>query len=254
MKTITTALQLLKLIAEKPLSVKEAADALSLHMSSASRILSTMQKEGFVDLNSDRKYEIGYFVSTLAGTVTEQTKLKDIAHPFLQTLNIEVDETIHLAILDGNMIKYIDKIDSSKSIRMHSTIGAYNPVYCTGVGKAILAFQEQKVIDRIVSSFAIEQFTENTVKNKVDFIEELIRTRQTGIAHDYGEHDIQINCIAAPIFSGKERVIAGISISAPEFFTNKEIMDTFKPLLLNTSKQISQQFGYTGQIPPACRR
>ena len=250
MKTIHKALLLLKAIAEKPLSVTEASVLLNIHISTVSRLLSTMREEGFVELTAHRKYEIGQAVFLLTKTVSANEKIKNIAHPFLYNLNKKIDETVHLSVLDANKVVYIDKIDSSKLIRLHSTIGAYNPIYCTGVGKALLAYQPPERIKRIISRIKFEQFTANTITSSEQLLQELKKIKDTGVSYDFEEHTEAVNCIAIPIFGNTNHVVASISIAAPQFSTSKENLLRYKEDLLQVANTISKNLGYTGTIPP----
>ena len=232
------------------MSVTEAANILDIHKSSASRMLSTMQKQGFVAINSNRKYEIGQMIFVMANTSTERMNIKKTAEPFLKKLNQETDETIHLSVLDGVNITYIDKLDSSKLIRMHSTVGASNPAYCTGVGKVLLAYLNTNEMNKAVNSIQYDKFTEATITDSRKMKKELQEIRKRGLAFDFGEHDEHINCIAAPVFNHEDKAIASVSISAPALYTSKEALLEYKTLLLQTVKAISEKFGYMGSIPP----
>jgi DNA-binding IclR family transcriptional regulator len=247
METIDKALQLLKHLAEKPLSVTEAAELLDIHKSSASRMLATLQKQGFVMLNSQRRFEIGLAVFQLAEATTEWQNLKRTAEPYLQRLNRELDETIHLSVLEGVEVIYIDKIDSSRRIRMHSTVGAANPAYCTGVGKVLLAFQSPQEQRRLLGAIRFEPYTAATITDTSRLEQELREIRQSGIAFDFGEHDELIHCIAAPIFNHTRKVIASVSISAPQFVTPAEKLRSYQEILLQTVREISGRMGYPGR-------
>ncbi len=250
METIDKALQLLKKLAETPLSVTEAAELLDMHKSSASRMLATLQKQGFVMLNSNRRYEIGLTVFQLAEATTEWQNLRRTAEPYLQSLNQTLDETIHLSVLEGVDVIYIDKIDSSRRIRMHSTIGAANPAYCTGVGKVLLAYQSPQEQHRLISQIRFEPFTAATIADAGRLDQELRTIRRTGIAFDFGEHDELIHCVAAPVFNHTRKIIASVSISAPQFVTPADKLRSYQDILLQTVRTISGRLGYSGRIPP----
>ncbi|NLD45975.1 MAG: IclR family transcriptional regulator [Clostridiaceae bacterium] len=250
METITKALRLLKTLAEQPMNVTEAAQYLSVHKSSASRLLAAMQEEGFVRLNEQRKYEIGHIVYVLASASTELLNIRNAAHPFMQKLNFETDEAVHLSILSRTNMIYIDKLDARKMVRMYSRVGYSYPAYCTAMGKVLLAYQKSSYVDKLMSNYKFEKFTERTIGSFDELKKELKKIREAGYALDLGENFEEINCIAAPIFNHTGSIVASLSISAPVFYTNYEKLISYKDLLIDTTLQISQKLGYEGNIPP----
>lgn len=250
METVIRALKVLKSLANKPLSVQEVADVMEVHKSTASRLLSSLKKEKFVHLNSNGKYQLGYAIFELSHAWSSNQDVISISAPYLKMLNKETNETIHLAILDEWQIVYINKIDSSKAIKMNSTIGKRAPAYCTGIGKAILAFNSKDQKKTTIKKTEFIRYTDNTITDENKLNSNLDKVVEDGIAWDLGEHEEEIICIAAPIFDRSNEVIAGISISATKVYTSEEVMRSYKGLLLSTCKDISKLLGYTGHWPP----
>lgn len=241
MQTVERAIKLLKKISTEPLSVQEAADKLGVHQSTASRLISTLQKEYLIRINSN-KYELGYAIYELAHSMRERLDILDVARPYLEELSNISNETIHLAVLDGYDVVYVDKIDSKRSIRMYSRIGRRSPLYCTGVGKALLAFMPAKDID--LKKIQLRPYTKNTITSLDKLNIELENIRSSYIAWDRGEHEEDIYCIAAPIFDFDNNVIASVSISAMIKYIKTEELAAHSKYLIKAVKGISQKMGH----------
>jgi IclR family KDG regulon transcriptional repressor len=246
MKTISRALKLLKIIAGQPLRVQEVADEMDIHKSSASRLLSTLQKENFVQLNDERRYELGYAVFELAHIFRDSLDLRKVARPYLEKINNLTCETIHLAVPDDHEVVYIDKLDAKRSVRMRSLVGKRAKLYCTGVGKAILAFLPDEAKNNILDKVNLVKYTDNTITSKDNLVKELTGIHDHYLAWDNGEHEEDIYCIAAPIFDFSNKVIASISVSASIKYTPVSTLALYQTPLRENAMLISRKLGYTG--------
>ncbi len=244
MKTIDKALDLILEISRRPLNIAEAAEFLDIHYSSASRMLKTMRNKGFLAITKDHRHIIGpaFFLLSAGGNASED--LIGAAHPIMQRLNEQVSETIHLGVLSDLQIIFVDKIDSTHMIRMHSYIGLSLPLHETAIGKLILAFQPLQTRQDMVREITSHP---HTIKDIDLFLAEVATIAEEGIANNWGLHDKHINSIAAPIFGSDRKIKAGISISVPVIYTNKDKLLSYRPLLLNAAHDISAQLGYQGQ-------
>jgi IclR family KDG regulon transcriptional repressor len=244
MKTISRALKLLKIIAGQPLRVQEVADEMDIHKSSASRLLSTLQKENFVQLNDERRYELGYAVFELAHIFRDSLDLRKVARPYLEKINNLTCETIHLAVPDHHEVVYIDKLDAKRSIRMYSLVGKRANFHCTGVGKAILAFLSDEMRNEIIDKMDLVKYTDNSITSKESLYRELKEIQDNYLAWDRGEHEEDIYCIAAPIFDFSKKVIASISVSVTIKYTPVEKLASYEDLLKEAALIISKNLGY----------
>ena len=155
---------------------------MEVHKSTASRLLSSLKKEKFVHLNSNGKYQLGYAIFELSHAWSSNQDVISISAPYLKMLNKETNETIHLAILDEWQIVYINKIDSSKAIKMNSTIGKRAPAYCTGICKAILAFNSKDQKKTTIKKTEFIRYTDNTITDENKLNSNLDKVVEDGIA------------------------------------------------------------------------
>src|SRR5690625_5050298 len=161
------------------LGVTELANRLDVAKSTVHRLLTSLRNKGYVQQNAvTEKYELGLKLLELGNIVSESLNVQKVANLYLNQLAKETGETVHLVILDGNEVVYIDKIESSATIIMKSNVGKRAPAYCTGVGKAILSLLPTENVLKIINSSKLYQYTRNTITNKEDLIEELRLTRE----------------------------------------------------------------------------
>ena len=227
---------------EKPSwGVTELSCKLNLPKSTIYRILHSLKEEGFLiqDLK-DNKYSLGLNFFELGSIVIGSMELHEKARPILRELVKATDETVHLTVLNGAEVIYIDKIESTQSFQMYSKLGRRAPAYCTGVGKALLAYLPEKDIDELFKDKKLIAYTKNTITDLDKLKEELKIIHQRGYAIDNEEINYGLKCVAAPIKNYTGKTIASISISgSPENFKQKGISSIIK-----VAQKLSLSLGY----------
>ncbi|MFC5587359.1 IclR family transcriptional regulator [Sporosarcina soli] len=215
--SIENALRILKAFSmDSPeLRVTDLAKELNLAKSTVHRLLTTMAGEGFVfkDPRSSA-YSLGVSVLSLTNIVHSQLHILEDATPLLNMLTEKTGESSHIAILEGNEVIYLQKIESEYASRITTHIGRRNPVHCTGSGQAILAFEKEEVIEQLLSE-PLQRFTENTITAADKLQQRLHEVKQLGYVVNREEFEKKIIAIGAPIFNEKEEVIASVNITGP---------------------------------------
>lgn len=225
--------------------LQDISDSMDLHKSTTHRLMSELISHGYVIRNNEtKKYSLSLKFLEIASHLIEGNELITNAKESIERLNTITKENIHLAELVGDSVIYIDKKESPHSIRMYSQVGKSVPLHCTGVGKAILAFQPSDIRDRLISKINFYKYTSNTIIDVKSFLKELDKIVQNGFALDNQEHENNIVCIAAPIRDCNDNVIASISITAILFRMNFDKLLDFKDLLLKESNNISRKMKY----------
>jgi DNA-binding IclR family transcriptional regulator len=152
------------------------------------------------------------------------TSLRHIVIPYLRELVKIYKETANLVIFQDLSVLYLEKVESSYSMRISTTVGGEKPLHCTAVGKSILAFlPEDDLIDKI-KRMDFHRFTERTITTPNKLIESLKDIRKIGYAEEDEELEIGLHCIAAPIFNKYNIPFAAISLSGPVSRMNSEIL------------------------------
>ena len=206
------------------------------------RLLQTLLNQNMLSYNAEEQtYRLGLKLVRMAHAAWLQSSLAPIALPFIDDLSDKVRETVHLAQLDNGQVLYVDKRNPSSHIEMFSEAGKIGPAYCTGVGKAMMAFLDEKSLSRVITKQAFYKYTDFTITSEKELRKELIKIKKQGIAFDRQEHEQKIICISSPILSSKSRVIGGLSITSSIDIHSLESLEEFKPQLLETSKLIGKE-------------
>jgi DNA-binding IclR family transcriptional regulator len=223
----------------------ELADSIGIHKTSVYRYLNTLLQAGYIQTNGDGRYHLGNKILELSSQLLRRTPLRETAHPFLVNLSAETEKTVHLCVLDGHDVVYIDKVESQRSLPILSRIGSRAPAYCTGVGKALLSGLPTDQVVSLLKGMTLEKRTPNTITDPIKLLEEIKLTAERGYAIDNGEHEPGIKCFAAPIRGYGGDVIGAISITGlKRKFDSSEVSAKKVALLLKASARISHALGY----------
>ncbi len=206
--SVDRALRILTVIGKAPrgLSLDGLSGTLSIPKSSLHRILAALKYRKFVSQpEPGGSYFLGTELLATAFSFSDTLDLRALIHPLLVRLTSELNETAHMAVLDGAEIVYQDKLDASHSIKLSSVIGGRNPAHATGVGKALLAWAyptDQAIQAWVTVSAPLLARTRRTITAAPRLAEELATIRQNGYALDVEENEIGVRCAAVPIFLG----------------------------------------------------
>ena len=232
------------LSAADEMSITELGNSIELNKGAIFRILSTLRSLGYIEQNpANEKYRLGLKLFEIGSQVLIRLNEVQEAHNIMEQIAQETQETVHLATLREGYVVYLDKIDSKHVLRIFSRVGNRAPCYCTGVGKALLAWLPEEEISRIMKMQKIVKYTENTITTVKELKKELKKIRMQGYSEDNQEHQQGIRCIAAPIRNRAGKVVAAISITYPEIRNSEEIKENYKALILKAGEQISNRLG-----------
>lgn len=232
------------------LSVKEISEGLHLSKSTVHGLIKTLEFRGYLEQNPvNQKYKLGLRLFELGNLVGSQMDIRKLSSSAIHHLGEQVKETVHLVMLDGKEVIYVEKVEGPGTLRMYSQLGKRAPMHCTGVGKAILAFLGEKRIDEILNATELVGFTPYTLTNPEDIKKELERVRQNGYAIDDQEIELGLKCFAAPIFNHEGKVFASISCAGPN---NRIVTERINEIASNVKAaglEISRKMGYRGDYP-----
>jgi IclR family transcriptional regulator, KDG regulon repressor len=248
-------LRVLKLFtaSERGLTAMQVARTSALPVSTVHRILVNLETAGYLNCNAQGTYHLGVACFAIGQAALGQLDVRRLSLPYLLQLNQQTRETIHLTIRHGLSAVYVEKIDSPEQLRIHSRIGAAVPLYCTAVGKVMLAYMPESERDKILGQLELKRMTANTVGNLQELQTELQRVRKNGYACDMEEHELHIRCIAAPIWDHTGSVQCSLSITAPVMRMPVSRLRQLAPLIQNAGLCVSKELGYQSS-PPLSRR
>lgn len=197
---------------------------------------------------STHRFAVGYRLMQLAHKSWNQASLKDAAAIPMTQLNHVTRETVHLAVLEGYQVLYVEKRESERALNIYSSVGKLSPAYCTGLGKAMLAFLPEFEITRALQAQSFERHTSKTITDAKKLMAELIDIRDRGYAFDLEEHEDDIQCIAVPILSKSGSLLGGLSVTAPTYRVDSAQLADWADIVCEAAQQISDAAGI--MLPP----
>jgi DNA-binding IclR family transcriptional regulator len=246
--TVAKAIGILDILASKAdvgVSLAELSSQIDMPKSSTHRYLATLQKLGLAEHKEGDRFYLGTKVIELAGSFLVNSDLRNESQTVLNELAEKTSETIHLAVPSGTEVVYIAKVESTHALGMFSHIGARLPMYCTALGKAILAFSNDELLHAVLAE-PLKPLTPNSITSAKALKENLSQIRLQGFAIDNEENEIGIRCIGAPIFDFSATPIAAISISAPRERMNQERLTLLGPMVSKAAQMVSRRKGFSG--------
>ena len=245
--SILRAGNILRCLAEEeaPLKISELARRLHLDRGTTYRIMLSLEKCKLVQKDEiTGAYLLGMAAFELGNSFTSQMDFIEVSKPVMADLAESVRETVHLAVLSDNEVVYIYKIDSPRSLVVMYKIGQRAPLYCTALGKVLLAFQPEIDKKRIVNQIKFIPFTPNTIVSKKKLLEGLIKVQHQGFATDFREYEEGVECLAAPILNHTGENIAALSFSGPQQKINTRQEKKFINSIVEAAAIISERLGY----------
>ncbi len=225
------------------LGVTEISKKLYIHKSTTFGLISTLSANGILEKNNNTgKYRLGLELYRL-GTKVNMT-LKNLTFPYLEEVANKYQETANLVILKDISVMYLEKVEGSHSMRISTLVGGEKPIYCTAVGKAILAFSNEKDIEKTIKKLEFNKYTPNTILDQASLRKSLEEIRTKGYAEDCEEMEVGLRCIATPIFNQYKVPFAAISVSGPTTRMNNSLSTEIASVLIEFANEISVKLGY----------
>lgn len=238
-KSLVKAIEVLECFSvEHPeLGVTEIANMTGFHKSTVHNILSTFCDMGYTKFNTDNsRYYLGLKLLHFSYIINTHLGLRHMFIPYMQKIADIVEETTYLGIAVESDVLYIESSAPRKGAA-RNILGERAPLYCTGIGKAMLAFlpdAESRVTN-------MQKFTDFTITDKEALFKELAEIRQRGWALDNMEHEFGVKCIAVPILDQSKKIVAALSVSAPSLRMTDERIDEILQNMLAILKPIQYQ-------------
>ncbi len=242
--TVGKALDVLDMVAgaARPVRFTELLEQSAYPKATLYRLIQTLTHQGMLAHDPDRQtYSLGVRLVRLAHAAWATSSLAPIARPYLDELSGETGETIHLAQMDNGQVLYVDKRNAAKPVEMFAQAGKVGPAYCTGVGKAMLAFLPGDEVERVIQRQNFYRFTPQTLDTPEKLRAELAAIRARGYAFDREEHEPGIICCAAPILARSGRVIGALSVTSTTARTTLDALAAGSGRIRETAGKIAAE-------------
>lgn len=217
-QSIRRAFAVLDALDEGPLGVTDVAERATLPKSTAARLLATLVGEGAVEqVPGETSYRLGPRLVTLAGGFSLVRSVAAVGRPVLAELAAGSGEAAGLGVSDGDLIHYVDQVDTPNPVVVRDWTGARAPLHAVSSGQVLLAFRTPAAIERYLAQPSLERFTDHTLADAESIRERLRDVRRRGYAWAIEEFDAGISSVAAPIADGSGEVIAAVHIHGPSY-------------------------------------
>jgi DNA-binding IclR family transcriptional regulator len=226
-----------------PLSLAEICTRMGLHKSTAHRSLIVLERTSMIERTPEGRFRLGLKLYELGNRAVEQIDLRDRVQPFFRRLAMEVGETVHLSVLQKTKVVYLDKVEPNRRVCMTSKSGTSNPVYCTSMGKAMLAFLPDDPREEVLSKIKFTRFTSKTLCSREALLKSLERVKKRGFAIDDEEIEVGVRCVGAPIFDENRYPIAAVSVSGPASRITVQSVPGIAEKLIRCCNEISRTLG-----------
>jgi DNA-binding IclR family transcriptional regulator len=251
-QTLAKGLTLLELVAElqgsRGVGLLDLARALEWNKSTTHRLVATLVTQGYVQQDPETgRYRLGFKSFQLGAAFTRDLELRQEVAPTLNALKTQTEQGVSLVVLEPmtREVVFIDRVEGSHPLRMHTYVGMRFPANCTAAGKAIMAYLPEADLRPLLASGLLARTTASMTTAEV-LQAEFSRVRARGYATDDEENAEGIRCVAAPIFDHLGRPLAAISVSGPAVQIPTELFPTLGPIVSDAATAVSRRLGYRG--------
>lgn len=242
-RTLQRGLEMLELLGTHAggMALSELAQALRLPRSTAFNLAQTLTRLGYATHREDTgKYRLGLKMFEIGAGAMHQMDVMELIRGCMAEVHHTINETMHLGVRAERDTLYVDKLDSTQSVRMTSYVGARSPLHCTALGKAILSTMDDGEVRALYSDGLMPALTPHTITNVERLLEQLSQVRSSGYAVEQEESNENVCCVAIPLRDRGGRAVYALSVSAPSFRMGEKEIAHCAGLLLGIQPRIEQ--------------
>jgi DNA-binding IclR family transcriptional regulator len=246
---VERALNILEAAAQRRegLTNSELSRKLAIPKSSASYILRTLEKRGYLRREAETgRYRLGLKILSLGGDAQASLDIADVSLPFMRMLVEKIHLTVHLAVLDQGEAVYIEKVEAPGFFKVNTWVGRRMFLHSTSVGKCLMAWLPKHEVETLVKQQGLKKRTPKTITTMTKLLAELDHVKHSGYAVDDEENSLGARCLGAPIFDAVGNVSAALGASGTLTQMDEENMPKIIEALKETSRRISRQLQRTG--------
>lgn len=213
--SIENACRILQIMAEcfNGLNLTEVSQKLDIHKSTAYRYLSTLEEFRFLEKKENR-YSLGLKIFEMGNRVPVIKLISEKVHPLLLEFGFLFNETISLGVLSDESVVVLERIEKGRSVINQVYVGTKIPVYCTGLGKAILAALPPDRLEQVLAKVKFEPFTPQTIIRLEELMADIEETRKRGFSIDNSEYAEELRCVGVPLTLDKFAFHGAISVTS----------------------------------------
>ena len=196
------------------LTITQISRRAGLPLSTAHRLVGELACWGALERDAAGLYRIGLRLFEVAALAPRGPALRAAAMPFLEDLYEATHENVHLAVLDGLDVVYIERISARDAVHVLSRVGGRWPAHATGVGLALLAHADPALQERAIAA-PLRRFTDRTIGTGAELRRVLAEVRRAGVAISDGQVETFALSVGAPVYGPDDTVVAAVAIVVP---------------------------------------
>ncbi len=252
-RSAARAMDILDLIAASAdtLTISEIGRSLGIPKSTAFELIHALVGKGYLEIGNDKLKTVKLGIKSFQTGIAylEKTDFFREVRPLLEGLMARSMETVFLVKEADGQVVYVDKVESTASVKTSSVLGSTNPMHCTGVGKALLATYGEERVAAVVARTGLHAKTVHSITDYGKLKAELAATRNRGYSVDDRESELEIFCVAAPIYDMSGSAVAAISIACPvsRMVGDPQRVRQFGGLVGETALAASRRLGFRGE-------
>jgi DNA-binding IclR family transcriptional regulator len=234
-------------------SLTELSQRLCVSQTVVFRILKTLETPGYVQQDPvTKRYRLGLRAWEIGARAVARTGLTDVARPVLRWLTDVTGETSGLAVVRDTDVLYMDMVEGSEPLRVYAEVGSRAPIYATATGKAMLAYREPALLERVLAA-GMKRLTATTITRASELRRRLAAVRSSSLSVNHGERRADISAVAAPIFGRSGECVAAVTVSGPTTRFHGDNLDTLKRHVQKAAREISGALGSPGHVSERSR-
>ncbi|HHL22567.1 MAG TPA: IclR family transcriptional regulator [Aliiroseovarius sp.] len=227
------------------LTLSEISSALEQSPATIYRVLSTFAARGHLEMDAtSQEWFIGAAAFRTGNAFLRRTGLIERARPVMRALMQETNETANIGVENQGQVLFLSQVETHEAIRAFFPPGTLSPMHASGIGKALLAQQDEAAIDRYLARTDLTRFTPSTICDANALRQELARIREAGHAFDNEEKSPGMRCVAAPVFNAWGEAVAGISVSGPTARLSLARIRDICALVRARARDLSESLGH----------
>ena len=215
-ESVDNALKVLLLLGDRPsLRLTDVSQYLGVASSTAHRLLAMLQYRGFVQQDPKSKaYLPGTALTGVALSILQRFDFRAAVHPFLERLNADLEETVHLGMLIGATVHFVDAIESPRAVRVASRLGQAMPASSTSTGKALLSGLTDQEVDALYPIERLDGLTPKSITSRTELQRQLATVRRRGYATSSEESEAGVSSVAIPLHTANGPRLA-LNVAVP---------------------------------------
>lgn len=245
MNSTEKVVALLKALGTEPyvFGVTELGKQIGCGKSGTYKLLSVLAQAGLVSLTPEHKYTLGITVYLLGKRYEENVGIVRLVRPYMARLRDSTGETVTFGMLVNDRPMSVCREEGTNMVRVMDHMGNKRPVYAGGIGMLLAAYMEEDAVRRILMEEPPVPYTENTITDPYEVIEELKRIRAQGYTVRDGDFDLDTVTLGAPILDGSGRAWAALVMSAPRSRVDQVVRERYLFHVRETAKEIGRELG-----------